>query len=50
MYLLPGSKDKNNKRKTKILKDQTNPEFNETFRVLNIFEYEKKKISSNRNK
>jgi Ca2+-dependent lipid-binding protein len=33
VYLLPGSKDKNNKRKTSTKKNTINPEYNETLRV-----------------
>lgn len=34
LYLIPGEKDKNNKRKTSIKKGTNNPEFNETLRYI----------------
>jgi len=36
VYLLPGNKEKNNKRKTTTKKNTTNPSFDETLRVRNV--------------
>jgi len=45
LYLIPGDKDKNNKRKTSVKKGTASPEFNETLRyILSHLELGKNKL------
>lgn len=47
LYLIPGIKDRNNKRKTLVKKNGCNPEFNETFRyTLQFNELVQHKLSA----